>query len=65
MRAQRKYVKQSHKNTDAKGRVTLGARFANRTVIIQHLSETELLVTLARVVPENELAANGVRRALV
>jgi hypothetical protein len=44
-----------NKNTDSKGRVTLGARLASRTVIIQEISDTELLVQLARVIPENAL----------
>lgn len=43
------------KNTDSKGRLTLGERFANRTVIVEEIDETEVRVTLARVVPEREL----------
>ena len=43
------------RNTDAKGRVTLGKHFANRTVLIQHTSENEVIVKLARVIPEDEL----------
>ena len=43
-----------NKNTDSKGRVTLGARFVSRTVIIQEINDTEL-VQLARVIPENAL----------
>jgi len=43
------------KSTDAKGRVNLGARYANRTVLIRHVSDTELVVQLARVVAEDEL----------
>jgi hypothetical protein len=39
---------------DSKGRVVLGGRFANRPVIIEKLSETELIVKLARVIPESE-----------
>ncbi len=57
--------KRVNKNTDAKGRVTLGTRFANRTVIIQEVSDTELLVQLARVIPENELAFRASRRLVV
>ncbi len=41
--------------TDSKGRVTLPRDFANATVIIEHLSDTELRVRKARVVPEEEL----------
>ena len=43
-----------HKNTDSKGRVTLGGRFANRAVIIEHRSDDEVVVRLARVIPEGE-----------
>ena len=43
------------KTTDSKGRLTLGERFANRTVIVEEIDETEVRVTLARVVPEREL----------
>ncbi len=39
---------------DSKGRVTLGANFANRTVIIDEIDATEVRVTLARVIPERE-----------
>lgn len=42
------------RNTDSKGRITLGERFANRTVIIEDIDETEVRVTLARVIPERE-----------
>lgn len=60
-----------HKNTDAKGRVALGGRFANRAVIVEHRSDDEVIVRLARVIPEREawLYANpealaSVRRGL-
>ena len=43
------------KTTDNKGRVTLGERFANRTVIIEEVDETEVRITMARVIPEREL----------
>ena len=42
------------KTTDAKGRVALGQRFANKTVIIREVDATEMLVTIARVIPERE-----------
>ena len=42
------------KVADSKGRVTLGRRFANKTVILREVDETEVLVTLARVVPARE-----------
>ena len=54
-----KSAKLTNKNTDSKGRVTLGARFASRTVIIQEISDTELLVQLARVIPENALGLHA------
>ena len=41
--------------TDAKGRVSLPKAFANATVIIEQLSETELRIRKARVIPEDEL----------
>lgn len=42
------------RTADAKGRVTLGERFANRTVIVEEIDDTEVRVTLARVIPERE-----------
>ena len=43
-----------HKSTDSKGRVALGAHFANRAVIVEHKSDHEVIVRLARVIPERE-----------
>lgn len=43
------------KTADSKGRITLGERFANRTVIVEEVDETEVRITLARVIPEREL----------
>ena len=43
-----------HKSTDSKGRVALGGHFANRAVIVEHRSEDEVVVRLARVIPERE-----------
>jgi hypothetical protein len=61
----------SHKNTDSKGRVTLGGRFANRAVIVEQRSDDEVVVRLARVIPEREVwlyknpkALASVRRGL-
>ena len=61
----------NHKSTDSKGRVTLGAHFANRAVIVEHRSEDEVIVRLARVIPEREVwlyknpkALTSVRRGL-
>ncbi|MCC6580716.1 MAG: hypothetical protein IT440_09760, partial [Phycisphaeraceae bacterium] len=42
------------KTADAKGRITLDDKFANRTVIVEEIDETEVRITLARVVPERE-----------
>ena len=47
-------VKTTTKTTDDKGRVVLGGRFANRSVIVEQLSETEIIIKLARVIPERE-----------
>ena len=43
-----------HKNADSKGRVTLGGHFANRAVIVEYRSDDEVMVRLARVIPESE-----------
>lgn len=43
------------KTADSKGRVTLGRRFANKPVIIDPISDTEVKVSLARVIPEREM----------
>jgi hypothetical protein len=58
------------RNTDSKGRLTLGDAFRNRTVIVEQRGD-EVVVRLARVIPETEawLYANpdalaSVRRGL-
>jgi hypothetical protein len=43
------------KTTDSKGRLTLGERFANRTVIVEEIDDPAVRITLARVVPEREM----------
>lgn len=60
-----------HKSTDSKGRVTLGGHFANRAVIVEHPSDDEVIIRLARVIPEREVwlyenpkALASVRRGL-
>ena len=55
------------KLADSKGRITLGDRFANRTVIVEDIDDTEVRITLARVIPEREawLYANPKAKALV
>ena len=44
------------RTTDAKARLVLPKTFANATVIIEQVSETELLVRRARVIAEDELS---------
>ncbi len=58
---------ESTKTTDARGRVALGKRFANKTDIIREVDATEVVVTIARVVPEREawLLDNQVAKELV
>lgn len=41
--------------TDPKARVSLPKAFANTTVIIEQVTETELRIRKARIVPEDEL----------
>jgi len=55
------------KSADSKGRIALGRRFANRTVIVREVDETEVVVTLASVIPEREawLFRNEQAQALV
>jgi hypothetical protein len=43
------------KTTDGKGRVSLGSRFANQTVIVEDVDDTEVRITLAEVVPQREV----------
>jgi uncharacterized protein (DUF1778 family) len=43
------------RTTDSKGRVCLPRAFANATVIIEQVSDTELHLRKARVVPEDEV----------
>jgi hypothetical protein len=59
------------RNVDAKGRVALGERFANRTVIVEPRGNDEVVIRLARVIPEREAwlyanpeALGSVRRGL-
>jgi hypothetical protein len=42
------------RKVDSKGRLTLGERYAGRTVIVREIDETEIAVKLARIVPERE-----------
>jgi Protein of unknown function (DUF1778) len=43
------------RSTDAKGRVSLPKAFANATVIIEQISENELRIRKASVIPEDEI----------
>jgi Protein of unknown function (DUF1778) len=43
------------RSTDAKGRICLPKSFANVTVIIEQVSEYELRIRKARVIPEDEI----------
>ena len=55
------------KTVDSRGRLALGQRFANKTVIIREVDATEMVVTIARVIPEREawLHENEVAKGLV
>lgn len=43
------------RTADHKARVTLPKSFANATVLIEHVSDTEVRIRKARVIPEDEL----------
>lgn len=43
------------RSTDAKGRVSLPKAFANATVIIEQVSDTEIRIRKAVVIPEDEV----------
>ena len=47
-------LRANHRHADSKRRVTLGGHFANRTVIVDYVSNDEVVVRLARVIPERE-----------
>lgn len=62
--------RRTHKQTDSKGRVTLGEAFANCTLIVEDRGH-EVVLQRARVIPEreawlyeNEAALASVRRGL-
>ena len=64
-------IQTRHKSADSKGRVSLGTHFANRAVIVEHRSTDEVVVRLARLIPEGEAwlyenpkALSSVRRGL-
>ncbi len=43
------------RSTDAKGRVSLPRAFANSTVIVEQVSDTEVRIRKAVVIPEDEV----------
>ena len=43
------------RTTDQKGRISLPKAFANSTVIVEEISETEIRIRKAKVIPEDEL----------
>lgn len=60
-----------NRQADSKGRITLGESFANRTVLVEKQGNGDVLIRLARVVPEveawlyeNEEALASVRRGV-
>ena len=59
------------KLVDKKGRVSLGTHLAGRTVILDDTNPNQIVITLARVIPEreawlynNQSALNSVRQGL-
>jgi hypothetical protein len=55
--SQRKYgcMDMETRSTDSKGRISLPKAFANATVIIEQVSDTEVRIRKARVIPEDEV----------
>jgi hypothetical protein len=43
------------KLADSKGRIALGSKFANKTVIVEEIDELEVRIIAAAVLPEREL----------
>ena len=43
------------RSTDAKGRISLPKAFANATVIVEQVSDTEIRIRKAVVIPEDEV----------
>jgi uncharacterized protein (DUF1778 family) len=48
-------MKTESRTTDAKGRVSLPKAFANATVIIEQVSDTEIRIRKARIIAEDEI----------
>ena len=42
------------KKIDSKGRIVLGKQFANRAAIVQYMDDGDMVIRLARIIPENE-----------
>ena len=42
------------RQVDSKGRITLDRHFVNRMVMIEAVDDTEVRITMARVIPERE-----------
>jgi hypothetical protein len=57
-------IEQQTKNVDSKGRIALGREFANRTAIVQYRGDGDILIRLARVIPEKEAWLYQNERAL-
>ena len=57
-------IEQQTKNVDSKGRIALGREFANQTAIVQYQGDGEILIRLARVIPEKEAWLYQNERAL-
>jgi hypothetical protein len=43
------------KTADSKGRLSLGSRFVNQTVIVEDVDATEVRITLAEVIPQRDV----------
>ena len=52
------------KIVDSKGRISLGARFANKTVIVEEIDETEIRIIEAATIPVRELWLHRNRDAI-
>lgn len=43
------------KKSDSKGRIQLGAAFANMIFLVEEKNKGEIVIKIARVIPENEM----------
>ncbi len=46
--------KTATRQVDSKGRIVLDRRFVNRMVMVEEVDDTEVRITMARVIPERE-----------